>query len=121
MKERELEKIRCFAIKYNNAAVNGSCPVCGGRTNPQIPIALFVEDSNEDVCDECGRRYAPELMELLTHFYTKCEQEKLKKEEEERYRKAEKIQNILGKAGYTDEEIAVFCETFTKIFLLEPF
>jgi len=71
MKSRTLKKnsIRRFAIKYNNPAVNGWCPICGDRTDPQIPLALFFEDSYTNVCDECGRQYAPELMELLNHFY----------------------------------------------------
>lgn len=60
-----------IAIKYNNAAVNGVCPICGGRTDPRIPLALFLCNSYTDVCDQCGKEEAPELVELLDYFYSR--------------------------------------------------
>lgn len=58
-----------LSIKYNNCAANGSCAICGGRTDPQIPLALFLRDTYDDVCDSCGEKHAPELYEMLRHFY----------------------------------------------------
>ena len=58
-----------LAIKYNNAGVNGVCPICGSRTEPKIPLAVFVQDSWTAVCDECGETFAPELNALLNIFY----------------------------------------------------
>ena len=58
-----------LAIKYNNAGVSGVCPICGSRTEPKIPLAVFVHGSWVEVCDECGEKFAPELHALLNMFY----------------------------------------------------
>ena len=57
-----------LAIKYNNFGANGCCPICGGGTDPSIPLALFLQDSFADVFDQCGKKYAPELHALLGIF-----------------------------------------------------
>ena len=46
MKERELEKIRYFAIKYNNTTVNNSYPIYKIKTYSQniYPIEKFYRD-----------------------------------------------------------------------------
>ena len=65
--ETETQRYDCthFAIKYNNCAVNGTCPICGSRTDPQIGLELFEADSWQEICHECGNRYAPELIGAL--------------------------------------------------------
>jgi hypothetical protein len=66
-------KIRFFreklAIKYNNAAVNDPCYICGGRSDPQVPLAIFDNDSYRVVCDSCAEKHAPELAKLIKDFY----------------------------------------------------
>lgn len=58
-----------LAIKYNNAATNDLCAICGMRCDPQIPLALFLHETYHLVCDSCGEKYAPVLFRLLMHFY----------------------------------------------------
>jgi len=58
-----------LAIKYNDAGVRGGCPICGNKIEPKIPLALFMQDSWTEVCDDCGEKYAPELNALLNMFY----------------------------------------------------
>jgi hypothetical protein len=67
IKERS-EEVK-LAIKYNNVGVSGVCPICGSRTEPKIPLAIFLEDSWTVVCDECGEKFAPEIHALLNIFY----------------------------------------------------
>lgn len=54
-----------LAIKRNNTAANDPCPICGGRTDPDIGPELFMADSWAAVCWDCGRKHAPELVALL--------------------------------------------------------
>ena len=51
-----------LAIRSNNCAVNGVCPVCGDRTDPQVGPELFVRGTYREVCRECGERLNPALM-----------------------------------------------------------
>jgi hypothetical protein len=53
-----------LAIKCNNVLTNDPCALCGARTDPS-GVDLFLDESMELVCDECGRKHAPELMALL--------------------------------------------------------
>ena len=61
-----------LVIKYNNCAANGTCPLCGGRTDPQIPLAIFMRGDYCDVCDVCAKTHAPELSKLLEYFYSEA-------------------------------------------------
>jgi len=54
-----------LAIRWNNCAANGTCPVCGVRTDPQKGPELFVRGTGEVVCRACGRRLNPALMATL--------------------------------------------------------
>jgi hypothetical protein len=54
-----------LVLKYNNAAVNGGCPLCGNRTDPGIPFAIFLEGTWDDVCDQCAMQHAPWLVLLI--------------------------------------------------------
>ncbi len=58
-----------LTIGYNNAAVNDPCAICGQRTDPSIPLAIYEQDTREVVCDACAREHAPELYWLLCHYY----------------------------------------------------
>jgi len=54
-----------LVIRLSNAACNGGCPVCGGRTDPQIGPEVFLRGTWQEVCHECGDRLNPALMESL--------------------------------------------------------
>jgi len=56
-----------FAIKYNNCAANGVCPICGGRTDPQIPLAVFLRENYHEICDPCAKKFAPEMAAALRY------------------------------------------------------
>jgi len=54
-----------LAIKLNPESSAYECAVCeDARTSAQGP-ELFLADSWDLVCDECGRKYAPLLMALI--------------------------------------------------------
>ena len=61
--------MREFEIRYNNAALNDPCGVCGKRTDPDIPLAVFVMGTYRPVCESCIEEYAPEMGEALRLFY----------------------------------------------------
>lgn len=54
-----------LCIKYNNAATNDPCALCGARTDPQVGLEVFVEGTWSLVCDGCTERLAPELAEAM--------------------------------------------------------
>jgi hypothetical protein len=54
-----------LAIKLNEESSAFECAVCGdARTSAQGP-ELFLADTWDLVCDECGRKYAPLLMAMI--------------------------------------------------------
>lgn len=54
-----------LAIKLNEESSAYECALCGdARTSAQGP-ELFLADTWDLVCDECGRKYAPLLMALI--------------------------------------------------------
>jgi len=59
-----------LVMSYNNCAANGRCAICGERTDPLIPLAIYLHGTLSDVCDECARKHAPELYCLLRYFYS---------------------------------------------------
>ncbi len=54
-----------LAIKFNNCATNDPCAICGAKTGPSIGYELFLADSYDLVCYECGRKHAPVLVAML--------------------------------------------------------
>lgn len=54
-----------LSIKWNNTATNDPCAICGARTDPALGPELFLSDSWSLVCWDCGRKYAPELVQSL--------------------------------------------------------
>lgn len=54
-----------LAIKSNNTSVYEDCAICGVRFEPAIGSELFLANSFEGVCDECGKKNAPDLYMLL--------------------------------------------------------
>ena len=60
----ESEQVQ-LAIKLNDESSGYECAVCGDeRTSAEGP-ELFLADTWDLVCDECGRKYAPLLMALI--------------------------------------------------------
>ena len=54
-----------LAIKLNQESSAYECALCGdARTSAEGP-ELFLADTWDLVCDECGRKYAPLLMALV--------------------------------------------------------
>ena len=68
---REAKKLDSprLAIKPNNSAVNGVCPICGGRTDPGIPYAICLVEDYSDVCNECAKSIDPGLFWMLDTYY----------------------------------------------------
>lgn len=54
-----------LAIKLNDEAYQYECALCGDERTCIVGPELFLADSWDVVCDECGRKYAPQLMALL--------------------------------------------------------
>lgn len=63
-----------LTIGYNNCAANDPCALCGKRTDPAIPLAIFPRGNWQPVCDHCAREQAPELALVLRHFYGSMEE-----------------------------------------------
>lgn len=59
-----------LVVWWNNCSAREPCPVCGEWTDQPTGPVLFFEDSARTVCDDCGERYAPELMLVLEVFRT---------------------------------------------------
>ncbi len=70
--KRGLDKTM-FAIKMNNCAVHEPCAVCGEDIHPGVGPQLFEKDSWDSVCLDCGRKYAPELVEALIKYWNMSE------------------------------------------------
>lgn len=54
-----------LTIKLAEHAVNTGCALCAKRVAGPAGPQLFVEDSEEAVCRECGKLHAPALATLL--------------------------------------------------------
>ena len=54
-----------LVIAWNSVAVNDPCPICGNRTDPDIGPELMLDSSRLPVCEDCGLKYAPDLVRLL--------------------------------------------------------
>ena len=64
--EAALESDRIdLAIKLNEDSATYECAVCGDTRASVEGPELFLADSWDLVCDECGRKYAPQLMALM--------------------------------------------------------
>ncbi len=58
-----------LAIKPSSLAGAELCALCGKKTEPQRPFDLFLNDTQQLVCKNCGEKTAPELISLLDYFY----------------------------------------------------
>jgi len=48
-----------LAIKLNHEIINGRCTICGEHQELDIGPELFVADTCEQVCWQCGREHTP--------------------------------------------------------------
>jgi hypothetical protein len=63
-----------LVIKYNNIVKKEKCAICGEKMLKRIPLDLFLFDYSASsvfrpVCDLCGKKYAPVLVNILANFY----------------------------------------------------
>jgi hypothetical protein len=56
-----------LVIGLNNTATNDPCAICGNRTDPEVGPELFLAGTEALVCHDCGRKYAPDLVDLLQY------------------------------------------------------
>ncbi len=54
-----------LAIKMNEESSSYVCALCGDSRVSSVGPELFLADSWDLICDECGRKYAPTLMALI--------------------------------------------------------
>jgi len=54
-----------LVIQHHHDAANETCALCGQRTLVDEGPQLFVADSLDAVCRDCGRKHAPSLVALL--------------------------------------------------------
>lgn len=79
---------RNLVIKYNNAATNDPCGICGARTDPACGPEIFVEGTWATVCWPCQKKHAPglaatigvirEMEHLFGRMFVEIDLEKLK-------------------------------------------
>lgn len=60
----EAEQVE-LAIKVNDESSAYECALCGDARTSAAGAELFLADSWDLVCDECGRKHAPLLMALI--------------------------------------------------------
>ncbi len=54
-----------LAIKFNNIHAPTECALCDNVIDPEVGYCLFLRDSMELVCSECGLTLTPELAAML--------------------------------------------------------
>jgi hypothetical protein len=54
-----------LTIKVNQEATKQSCILCGTGTGEAAGPRLFLADSPDAVCRQCGNKHAPSLVALL--------------------------------------------------------
>lgn len=60
-----------FAIKYNTQQAGGPCAVCGRATDPSTAgVGVFLANSFDPVCDQCGMTHVPTLAALVAMYHT---------------------------------------------------
>jgi hypothetical protein len=59
------ERAHNIVIGLNNCATNDPCVLCRERTDPNVGPELFLAGTWALVCRKCGRKNAPELLDLI--------------------------------------------------------
>jgi hypothetical protein len=55
----------------NRLQAASSCGICGVATSTVRPFGLFLMPDGALVCDDCARKFAPELFEMMTDYLDK--------------------------------------------------
>ena len=55
----------CLSIRLSNLQQTEPCAICGKRTEATVGPDLFLSGTYQAVCEDCGLKYAPELVETL--------------------------------------------------------
>lgn len=64
---------RTFVLFLNNCSAREACICCGNEHKPPVGLCVTtLEDGLRTVCDDCTRRFAPELAEVLSHLAGWC-------------------------------------------------
>jgi hypothetical protein len=58
-----------IVLGYNNTGYHFPCGLCPGWVDAPVPLAIVVRATDALVCDECARKYVPELWDALLSFY----------------------------------------------------
>jgi hypothetical protein len=61
-----------IAIQLNSRACSRLCKLCGDGAAFDLGPALFMAGTEDHICDGCGRKYAPELVNLLVEHRRRC-------------------------------------------------
>lgn len=68
-----MKKQYSLVLKHNSNAVYAKCAICKKHTDAQIGIEIFLEETMEIVCRDCGKKYASELSKHLPYKPSKDE------------------------------------------------
>jgi hypothetical protein len=90
----------CLVIKLNENPTPNDCPLCSAKTNPNIGAQLFLDNTEQTVCFDCGLLYSPILASLVNmadaaRFFIEYEQNFGQEWEKERRATARKSTGAL--------------------------
>mgnify|MGYP001607467561 CR=1 FL=1 len=63
--DKKIKRPIKLSIKDNNLIKQDWCKICGSAVDPDSGPSLFMANSWSLVCDECGEKYAPDLLRLV--------------------------------------------------------
>jgi hypothetical protein len=91
-------------IKRTRDSVKTPCAICGQETRAsEASLDLYLEGTEDDVCVECGRKYAPEMLEAVTAYWkiqnanAAQRPSKITEDGAERERLREELEHYFGK------------------------
>jgi hypothetical protein len=65
IREDGVQTMENITLRFCEEGGNGTCPLCGETVALRQGPGLFLGDSPEAVCRECGKKNAPHLVNLL--------------------------------------------------------
>ena len=54
-----------LSLRWNMSAIHIACPICGNQADLNEGAEIFLESAQSLVCHDCGKKYAPDLMEIV--------------------------------------------------------
>ncbi len=61
------EKIHPLVIAYDIVCDHWPCGICGKEAISRVPLSVMTQDTHQFVCDECTKKYAPEIYQLIDY------------------------------------------------------